>query len=121
MLDAAFLLRPGVALEEVSLADTESGIGFAPEITRITRTDGPRFTHEIDDGVRAVLAGLNPHGLPLRDVVGLLAASRGIADDAQLKELEANAASAVIDLVRHGVVIPADIAEVVTAHTGRKE
>lgn len=113
VLDAAYLVRPLVALEEVSLADAEAGIGFAPEVARVTRTDGPRFSHEVDRGVQSVLAGLHPQGLPLRDVVGLLAASRGITDPTQLDELEDGAVGAVVDLVRHGLVIPAELGEIV--------
>lgn len=106
VLDASYTVRPGVALEEVSLADTETGMGFAPEVTRITRTDGPRFSHEIDAAVRSLLAGLHPQGLSLRDVVGLLAASQSIGD---VGELEASAVRIVVDLVRHGIVLPTDI------------
>lgn len=113
VLDAAYMVRPSVALEEVSLADADAGIGFAPEVARVTRTDGPRFSHEVDRGVQSVLAGLHPQGLALRDVVGLLAASRGIDDPARLGELEDGAAGAVVDLVRHGLVIPAELAEIV--------
>ncbi|WP_370639199.1 methyltransferase [Corynebacterium sp. CNCTC7651] len=32
VLDAAYLLRPGVALEDVQLADDVTGMGFAPEV-----------------------------------------------------------------------------------------
>lgn len=113
VLDASYLVRPSVALEEVSLADAEAGIGFAPEVARVTRTDGPRFSHEVDRGVQSVLAGLHPQGLPLRDVVGLLAASRGITVPTQLDELEDGAVGAVVDLVRHGLVIPAELGEIV--------
>lgn len=106
ILDASYQLRPGVALEEVSLADQDTGMGFAEEVTRISRTDGPRFSHEVDSAVVSLLSGLHPHGLHLRDVVGLLAASQSIeAPD----ELEAHAVQIVVDLVRHGIVLPAAI------------
>lgn len=121
VLDAAYLVRPGVAVEEISLADSSAGIGFASEVTRVSRTDGPRFSHEVDAGVRAVLAGLHPQGLSLRDVVGLFAASRSITGDTQMQELESTAAAAVVDLIRHGIVVPADIAEVVTPSAQRKD
>lgn len=110
VLDAHFLLRPGLALEEVSLADTSAGIGFAPEVARVARTDGPRFTHDVDAGVLAILSGLNPDGLPLRDVVGLYAAANGLYDYDEIQQVEASAVTAVVDLIRHGLVLPADIA-----------
>lgn len=113
VLDSTFLVRPGVAVEEVSVTDDETGMGFTHEVCRVTRTDGPRFSHDVDQGVRSLLAGLNPQGLPLRDVIGLLAASRGVVVDADVAALEASAVDAVVDLIRHGIVIPAEIAEVV--------
>ena len=81
-------------------------MGFAAEVTRITRTEGPRFSHEIDTAVRSLLSGLHPHGLPLRDVVGLLAASQSIGD---VGELEQSVVRIVVDLVRHGLVLPAEL------------
>jgi len=108
VLDAHFALRPGVALEDISLTNTETGMGFAPEVKRITRTDGPRFSHEIDDTVAAIIAGLNPDGLPLCDIVSLWAASHGLDDDAE-EALCHDAAAVVVDLIRHGFVLPADI------------
>ena len=113
VLDAAYLVRPGVAVEDVAVADTDTGMGFAPEVMRVTRLDGPRFSHEIDAPLRTILAGLHPHGLPLRDVVGLFASSRGIEDEQDIAALERSAATAVSELVRHGIVVPAEIAEVV--------
>ena len=108
VLDARYALRPGIALEDVSLADAETGMGFAPEVKRITRTDGPRFSHEIDDAVAAIIAGLNPDGLPLRDIVSLWAASHGLDDDAE-EALAHDAAGVIVDLIRHGFVLPADL------------
>lgn len=109
VLDARYLVRPGVAVEEVGVADHEGGMGFIPRVIRLTRTEGPRFSHEIDAGLRAIVAGLHPQGLPLRDVVDLWAVSNGVDSEA----FAASAAAAVVDLVRHGLVVPADIAEVV--------
>ncbi|OEY03742.1 rRNA methyltransferase [Corynebacterium sp. BCW_4722] len=114
ILDASYLVRPGVALEEISLADTEVGMGFATEAIRVTRTDGPRFTHDVDSGLLALLSGLHPQGLSLRDVVGLYAVSRagdGTDQTASVEDLEKSAVSAVVDLIRHGVVLPDEIAE----------
>ena len=94
------------------MADTETGIGFAPEVIRVTRTDGPRFTHTVDAGVLSVIRGLHPQGLALRDVTGLYAAANGINDEAALHELEQSSSAAIVDLVRHGVVLPAEIAAI---------
>ena len=113
ILDATYLLRPGLALEEVSTADAESGMGFVPAVARITRMDGPRFTHELDGGIRRILSGLHPQGLPLREVVGLFAMSQGIESEDDLTSLEQSCAAAVVDLIRHGMVLPADIAQLV--------
>lgn len=112
ILDARYLVRPGVAVEEVSVADTEVGMGFEPKVTRVSRTDGPRFTHDIDAGTLALLSGVHPQGLPLRDVVGLLAVSRGLESAEELAELESASVPLVVDLVRHGILLPAEIAEV---------
>lgn len=111
ILNASYLIRPGVAIEDVQLADTPEGMGFVPEVARVTRTDGPRFSHRIDAGFRAVLAGLHPGGLCLRDVVALLAASQKIASLEQHQALETEVAAAVVDLIRHGIVIPAELAD----------
>ena len=105
-------MRPGVAIEEVSVADTETGMGFTEEVVRVTRTDGPRFSHEINADLRTVLAGLHPNGLVLRNVVGIFASSRGIEGDQDVAALEQSAVAAITDLVRHGVVVPADITEI---------
>ena len=111
ILDANFVVRPTVALEDIKLADTDLGMGFADETLRITRTDGPRFSHTIDAGILSLISGLHPNGLPLRDVVGLYAASRGTGQPEDVEKLEAEAAKAVVDLVRHGLVLPAEIAQ----------
>lgn len=115
VLDASYLLRPGLALEEVSTADAESGMGFTPAVVRVTRTDGPRFSHEIDDGIRRILSGLHPQGLSLREVVGLYALSSGVESEDDLAALEQSSAAAVVDLVRHGMVLPAEIAQLTSS------
>lgn len=111
VLDATYLVRPTVAVEDIKLADAEAGMGFADEALRITRTDGPRFSHTVDAGVLSLISGLHPNGLPLRDVVGLYAASQGVSAPEGVEKLEADAAAAVVDLVRHGLVLPAEIAQ----------
>lgn len=106
--DATFLVRPGVAREDVSVADSETGMGFAPSVTRLTRTDGPRFSHEVDQGIASIVSGLHPQGLNLRETVGLWAAAQGLENE---DELLSSAIAAVVDLVRHGLLVPAEIAE----------
>lgn len=106
--DAQFRLRPGVAREEIAVTDDEAGMGFAPAALRLTRTDGPRFTHDVDEALASIVAGLHPDGLALAEVVGLYAAARGL-DDATADTLLEQAVDAAVDLVRHGFLIPADL------------
>ena len=75
---------------------------------RLTRTDGPRFTHDIDDAVASIVSGLNPDGLPLSEIVGLWAAAQGL-DDAQEEALAVEATGIIVDLIRHGFVLPTDL------------
>ncbi|MDK6260329.1 methyltransferase [Corynebacterium frankenforstense] len=107
VLAANFRVRPGVALEEVGLPDAGAGMGFADEVKRLTRTDGPRFSHEVDAHVAAVVAGLHPQGLTLSDVAELYAAAKGL----DAGEVRAGAAAVAADLVRHGLLLPADQAD----------
>ena len=108
---ARFHLRPTVAREEVAVMDSEVGMGFSPYVVRLTRTDGPRWSHEVDALTAALVAGLNPSGLPLDEVTALLGYSQGLDDD-EVEELTQAARGVVVDLVRHGLVLPADIAVV---------
>lgn len=98
-------MRPQVAKEEVSVADTDNKQGFNRAVIRLTRTDGPRWSHEVDEHLAAIVAGLSPHGLNLGETVGLYAVAHGF-DEA---ELTAAALPAIIDMVRHGLLIPADL------------
>ncbi|WP_018295676.1 DUF7059 domain-containing protein [Corynebacterium lubricantis] len=109
ILAARFTVRPGVAREDVQVADSEVGMGFNSRVIRLTRTDGPRFSHEVDAPLASIIAGLHPSGLSLGETISLWSASQGIEDDAELLD---SAATAVVDLIRHGVVLPAEIAEI---------
>ncbi|WP_328700605.1 class I SAM-dependent methyltransferase [Corynebacterium wankanglinii] len=111
ILDASYLIRPSVALEDIQLANAEAGMGFSSETLRMTRTDGPRFSHTVDSGMVSLLSGLHPNGLSLRDVVGLFAVSHDVGEPEDVDKLEADAASAIVDLIRHGLVLPAEIAQ----------
>ncbi|WP_334136840.1 methyltransferase [Corynebacterium variabile] len=104
ILDTSFAVRPTVARESVELPDP-TGIGFRGTVLRLTRTDGPRFSHEIDTPLSAVVAGLNPNGLSLRDTAGLYCAVNDLDDEAFTSAL----VPLVVDLVRHGLLLPADL------------
>lgn len=127
LLDAQYALRPGLALEEVGLASVGGSdevepdsaqdpgasvdatvtpnMGFAPEVVRITRTEGPRWSHEIDQSMKRILSGLHPDGLSLREVAVLFALSEGLDPDA----VEQALVPMMADLVRHGMVLPAEL------------
>ena len=105
ILESCFQVRPGVAREEISLADAEHGMGFSPVTLRLTRTDGPRWSHDVDHHVAAIVAGLNPNGLPLEEILEMYAMAQGIEGEA----LHSSAIAAVVDLIRHGLVLPADL------------
>ncbi|MDO4910797.1 MAG: methyltransferase [Corynebacterium sp.] len=112
--NTAFLVRPGTAYEEVSVpagsaaphADPSEQMGFSPVAHRITRMDGPHYSHEIDENLYAILSGLNPRGLALGEVVTLFAYSHGIEDEEALMQ---QSIAAIVDLVRHGIVLPAEL------------
>ncbi|MCK7636886.1 DUF7059 domain-containing protein [Corynebacterium pygosceleis] len=103
--DSRFVVRPGVAVEDVRVTDEDTRQGFRPAALRITRTEGPRFSHDIDEHLMAVLSGIHPRGLTLRETVELYCAAKGLDADEVLPE----AVAAVVDLIRHGIVLPADI------------
>ncbi|QGU04786.1 N5-glutamine methyltransferase family protein [Corynebacterium comes] len=109
LADATFLTRPGLARENIAVADKDAGVGFAPAALRLTRTDGPRWSHDVDEHLAAVVSGLHPQGLSLAETVGLYAMANGLDED----ELVQAAVPAVVDLIRHGLVLPAELAELV--------
>ncbi|MDU0477862.1 class I SAM-dependent methyltransferase [Staphylococcus chromogenes] len=99
-----FALRPSVAINEVSVAD-ESGQGTRAQVLRISRLDGPRFSHDIDEHVRAIVNGLHPAGLTLAEIADLYCAAHGFDIDAFLPEI----IGIFVDLIRHGIVLPAEL------------
>lgn len=107
LADATFLTRPGLARETIAVADKEAGVGFAPAALRLTRTDGPRWSHDVDEHLAAIVAGLHPQGLSFGETVGLYALANGLDEE----ELVRAAVPALVDLVRHGLVLPAELAE----------
>ncbi|WP_072801995.1 DUF7782 domain-containing protein [Rhodococcoides yunnanense] len=97
--DAVFRLDPSTALEHVSLPGTE---GWETEVVRVHRGNGPNWQHEIDELGAMLLAGMREDGLPLRDLVGLLASAQGL-DENQLLDA---AIELTVGLLRHGVIVP---------------
>lgn len=96
-----YAVHPATAYEDVALPDPEGG--WSTVVRRVHRGDGPAWQHEIDADGAAVLAGLRADGLPLADVVELLAAARGVDSE----ELMPGAVALVSALVVHGLVRPA--------------
>lgn len=105
IVESSYAVRPGVALEDVSVADTGTGQGFTPLRRRLSRTDGPAWSHEVDPTVCSILAGLHPDGLSLGEVVELLCAARGWDAAA----LTTQVVPIAVDLVRHGIIVPAEL------------
>lgn len=99
VLAARFTVRPDTALERVFLPGEE---GWDQVVTRVHRGSGPGWQHEVDDLAAALLGGLRADGLPLEDLVCLLAAAHGEDED----ELSAHAVALFQGLVRHGLVEP---------------
>jgi methylase of polypeptide subunit release factors len=99
LLRAHLKVADSVVLEEVSASGDE---GWAAVVRRLHRTDGPGWQHEIDELVRALLAGCRG-ALPLGDLLELLAAGHGVSADA----LVIAALPLVDELVRHGMLVPA--------------
>ncbi|MFC5939051.1 methyltransferase [Corynebacterium choanae] len=97
-----FAIRPGLVLEDLATAKGDD-FGFSPAVTRLTRSDGMGFSHEVDDVVLTLLKGLHPQGLPLAAVVEMFAASRGLDEEELLQPVTA----LLVDLIRHGLVLPA--------------
>ncbi|ALG07971.1 DUF7059 domain-containing protein [Kibdelosporangium phytohabitans] len=99
LLRAHLKVADSVVLEEVSSPADE---GWEAVVRRLHRTDGPGWQHEIDELVRALLAGCRGL-LPLGDLLELLAAAHGVPTDA----LIVAALPLVDELVRHGMLVPA--------------
>lgn len=109
ILEASFAVRPGVAIERVSLADVDSGQGFAEFDTRISRTDGPAWTHSIDESVATILGALHP-GAALGSVIDIMSMF-GAFDESEVPAVKDALVPIVVDLVRHGLVLPAELLE----------
>ncbi|MTL15061.1 methyltransferase [Nocardia seriolae] len=101
ILDSRYEIDPATALERVYLPGDE---GWDQRVARLHRGDGPRWQHEVDDTTAALLAGMRPDGLPLRELIDLLAF--GDTGEAATPEFETAAMTVVAGLVRHGLIHP---------------
>ncbi|MPY78832.1 MAG: methyltransferase [Actinophytocola sp.] len=104
LLNERFVVPDSVVLEQVSAPGDE---GWQPTIRRLHRTDGPGWQHEVDELATALLAGCRG-ALPLSDLLGLLAAAHGESIDS----LTETALPVARELVRHGMLVPADRAAI---------
>lgn len=109
ILDAPFTVRPGVAIERVSLADVDSGQGFAEFDIRISRTDGPAWSHSIDESVVKILGALHPEAA-LSSIVDIMAMFGAFEED-EVPAIKEALVPIVVDLVRHGIVLPTELLE----------
>ncbi|SNS25216.1 N5-glutamine methyltransferase family protein [Rhodococcoides kyotonense] len=100
--ESVFELDPATALEHVSLPGDD---GWRTEVIRVHRGNGPNWQHEIDDVGAMLLAGMRAGGLPLNELVTLLAAAHGLDEDA----LSEAALELTVALVRHGLVVPSGV------------
>ena len=107
ILAANFRLRPGLAVERVEVADAAQEQGFEPAALRVTRTDGPRWSHDADDAVVRILSALHPDA-SLGTVIDVMSMLGAIDEDAADAVKEA-VVPVVVDLVRHGLVLPVDL------------
>ena len=84
------------------------GLMYAPQPAIMSEMFPTRMRYSgvsIGYQVTAIVAGLHPHGLSLRETVGLYA----LANDLDEEELLDSAVPAIVDLVRHGLVLPAEV------------
>ncbi|WP_240519275.1 DUF7059 domain-containing protein [Amycolatopsis antarctica] len=98
LLGTTFTVPSSVLLERI---DAPAEEGWASSALRLHRTDGPGWTHELDELAAALLAGCRG-ALPLGDLLELLAFAHG----EPVEELTATALPMVRELVRHGMLLP---------------
>ncbi|WP_067566739.1 DUF7782 domain-containing protein [Nocardia acidivorans] len=101
VLATRFEVDPVSALERVYLPGMD---GWEQQVARLHRGDGPLWQHEVDDTTAALLAGMRPDGLPLSELVELLAFSE--TGGAATPEFESAVLGVVVGLVRHGLIHP---------------
>ncbi|MBF6345864.1 methyltransferase [Nocardia cyriacigeorgica] len=98
---ARFRVDPATALERVYLPGPQ---GWEQRVARLHRGDGPRWQHEVDETTISLVAGMRPDGLPLHELIELLAITHG--SDTVTPEFAADALGVVAGLVRHGLIVP---------------
>lgn len=103
VLTARFGVDEHTALERVHLPGDE---GWEQVVVRVHRGNGPLWQHEVDDLTAALLGGMRSDGLPLGELVEILA----VAHDEDPVAIAEAAVPLVHSLVRHGLVKPADSA-----------
>lgn len=96
---ARFRVNPHTALERVYLPAAQ---GWEQQVVRVHRGDGPRWQHEIDDLVAALLAGMGSQSFALEELIELLA----LANGEDVTTLTEAAVPLIHSLVRHGLVLP---------------
>ncbi len=109
ILGARYRVRPGVAVERVELAGAGEAPeqGFSPAALRLTRTDGPRWSHDTDDAIVRILSALTPDA-PLSAVLDIMAMLGALPEDG-LDDVKDALVPVIVDLVRHGLVLPAEL------------
>ncbi|MFD5867098.1 methyltransferase [Corynebacterium sp. NPDC060344] len=109
ILAASYRVRPGVAVERVELAGSQADPdqGFSPAALRITRTDGPRWSHDTDDTIVRILSAVTPDA-PLATVLDVMAMLGALPEDG-LDDVKDALVPVVVDLVRHGLVLPVEL------------
>ena len=107
ILATSYQLRPGVVLERLSQTDLETGQGFAPLLIRISRTDGPRWAHEVDETVVNIVNALQPEA-PLTTVLDVMDMFGGF-EGSDINDIKQAVIPLIVDLVRHGFLIPTEL------------
>mgnify|MGYP001943631853 CR=1 FL=1 len=101
--ESRYRLGRGIILEKTATAADQ---GFGEESARLTRTDGPAWSHEVDGVLATILAGLSWEGLNLRDVAEFYHAVHGDELGISAEELVDQLVPIAVDLVRHGMIVP---------------
>ncbi len=106
ILNESFSVRDSAVVDRVSPAHigfSSSAADWTPTTT-ISRVDGPAWSHEIDETVATILNALLPDAnlATTINVMDML----GAFDDADVEEIKANLVPIIVDLMRHGIVLP---------------